>query len=38
MRPLVPVELLGVPKLRSGEVREVVDLGDALLIDATDRL
>jgi phosphoribosylaminoimidazole-succinocarboxamide synthase len=32
------VDLPGVPKLKSGKVREVFDLGDALLIVATDRL
>src|SRR6266513_1020149 len=32
------VELPGVKKLRSGKVREVFDLGDALLFVATDRI
>ncbi len=32
------LDLPGVPKLRSGKVREVFDLGDALLFVATDRL
>ena len=32
------VELPGIPKLRSGKVREVFDLGDNLLIVATDRI
>jgi phosphoribosylaminoimidazole-succinocarboxamide synthase len=32
------IDLPGVPKLKSGKVREVFDLGDALLIVATDRL
>jgi phosphoribosylaminoimidazole-succinocarboxamide synthase len=32
------VELAGVPKLKSGKVREVFDLGDALLFVATDRI
>ncbi len=32
------LDLAGIPKLKSGKVREVFDLGDALLIVATDRL
>ncbi len=32
------LDLPGVPKLRSGKVREVFDLGDTLLFVATDRL
>jgi phosphoribosylaminoimidazole-succinocarboxamide synthase len=32
------VELPGVPKLRSGKVREVFDLGETLLFVASDRL
>jgi phosphoribosylaminoimidazole-succinocarboxamide synthase len=36
--PLLQVELAGVPKLKSGKVREVFDLGDALLFVATDRI
>ncbi len=32
------VEIPGVPKLRSGKVREVFDAGPALLIVATDRI
>ncbi len=32
------VELPGIKKLRSGKVREVFDLGDALLFVATDRI
>src|SRR3954449_9292620 len=32
------LELPGIPKLRSGKVREVFDLGDTLLFVATDRL
>ena len=31
-------DLPGIPKLKSGKVREVFDLGDALLFVATDRL
>lgn len=36
--PLLQVELVGVPKVKSGKVREVFDLGDALLFVATDRI
>jgi len=32
------IELPGLPKIKSGKVREVFDLGDALLFVATDRL
>ena len=32
------MELPGLPKLKSGKVREIFDLGDALLFVATDRL
>jgi len=32
------IELPGIPKLKSGKVREVYDLGDALLFVASDRL
>src|SRR5882724_12536349 len=38
MTPLRNLEIPGVPKLKSGKVREVFDLGDALLFVATDRL
>lgn len=38
MQPLRDLELPGIPKLRSGKVREVFDLGDELLFVATDRL
>ena len=38
MTLLRDLELPGVSKLRSGKVREVFDLGDALLFVATDRL
>ncbi|MGA3172220.1 MAG: phosphoribosylaminoimidazolesuccinocarboxamide synthase [Chthoniobacteraceae bacterium] len=31
-------ELPGIPKLRSGKVREIFDLGDCLLFVATDRI
>jgi len=37
--PLIrTLELPGIPKLRSGKVREIFDLGDTLLFVATDRL
>jgi phosphoribosylaminoimidazole-succinocarboxamide synthase len=35
---MTSLELPGIPKLRSGKVREVFDLGDMLLFVATDRL
>ncbi len=38
METLRVIELPGIPKLRSGKVREVFDLGENLLIVATDRL
>ncbi len=36
--PLLSLDLPGIPKLRRGKVREVFDLGDALLLVATDRI
>lgn len=36
--PVVRVELPGIPKVKSGKVREIFDLGEALLIVATDRI
>ena len=36
--PLLKLDLPGIPKLRSGKVREVFDLDDALLLVATDRI
>lgn len=36
--PLLQIDLPGVPKLKSGKVREVFDLGEALLFVATDRI
>ncbi len=36
--PLLSIELPGVPKLKSGKVREVFDLGDSLLFVASDRI
>src|SRR6478672_11810129 len=38
MTPLRNLDLPGIPKLRSGKVREVFDLGENLLFVATDRL
>lgn len=38
MSGIMSVELPGIPKLRSGKVREVFDLGDNLLFVATDRI
>ncbi len=35
---LLQIDLLGIPKLRSGKVREMFDLGDSLLMVATDRI
>src|SRR5476651_198585 len=35
---LSSIDLPGIPKLRSGKVREVFDLGETLLFVATDRL
>lgn len=36
--PVTQLELPGIPKLRSGKVRELFDLGDALLMVASDRI
>jgi phosphoribosylaminoimidazole-succinocarboxamide synthase len=36
--PVLQVELPGVPKVKSGKVRDIFDLGDALLFVATDRI
>ncbi len=38
VEPLLQLELPGVRKLKSGKVREMFDLGDRLLMVATDRL
>jgi phosphoribosylaminoimidazole-succinocarboxamide synthase len=38
VQTLREIELPGIPKLRSGKVREVFDLGETLLFVATDRL
>jgi phosphoribosylaminoimidazole-succinocarboxamide synthase len=36
--PLLQIELPGIRKLKSGKVREIFDLGDRLLLVATDRI
>jgi phosphoribosylaminoimidazole-succinocarboxamide synthase len=36
--PLLTLDLPGIQKLKSGKVREIFDLGDALLLVATDRI
>src|SRR3954467_4762601 len=36
--PLLQLELPGIPKVKSGKVREMFDLGDRLLLVATDRI
>src|SRR5260370_22452219 len=38
MNTITPIELPGTKKLKSGKVREVFDLGVALLFVATDRI
>src|SRR5436190_15638328 len=35
---VLSLDLPGIPKLRSGKVREVFDLDDSLLLVATDRI
>src|ERR1039458_5003127 len=35
---ITQIDIAGVKKLKSGKVREVFDLGDALLFVATDRI
>ena len=35
---LLQIDLPGIPKLRSGKVREIFDLGDHLLLVASDRI
>jgi phosphoribosylaminoimidazole-succinocarboxamide synthase len=37
-QPISTIDLPGIRKLKSGKVREIFDLGDALLFVATDRL
>jgi phosphoribosylaminoimidazole-succinocarboxamide synthase len=36
--PILQLDLPGIKKLRSGKVRDIFDLGDALLLVATDRI
>jgi len=36
--PLLEIDLPGIPKVKSGKVREVFDLGDSFLFVATDRI
>ncbi len=36
--PILQLDLPGIKKLRSGKVREIFDLGDALLLVASDRI
>jgi len=36
--PVLRLDLPGIPKLKSGKVREIFDLGEALLLVATDRI
>ncbi len=36
--PLLQLDLPGIPKVKSGKVREMFDLGEALLLVATDRI
>jgi phosphoribosylaminoimidazole-succinocarboxamide synthase len=38
MNTITQIEIPGIKKLRSGKVREIFDLGDALLFVATDRI
>lgn len=38
MEPLLTLDLPGIPKVKSGKVREVFDLGEHLLFVATDRI
>lgn len=38
MEPLLTLDLPGIPKVKSGKVREVFDLGQYLLFVATDRI
>ena len=36
--PVLQIELPGIPRVKSGKVREIFDLGDSLLLVATDRI
>src|SRR2546421_1439387 len=37
-KPLLQIDLPGIPKVKSGKVREMFDLGDRLLLVASDRI
>jgi len=37
-QPLLQIDLPGIPRVKSGKVREIFDLGDSLLMVATDRI
>ncbi len=37
-KPVLQLELPGIPKVKSGKVREIFDLGDSFLFVATDRI
>ena len=37
-KPLLQLDLTGIPKVKSGKVREVFDLGEAFLFVASDRI
>ena len=36
--PLLKLDLPGIPKIKSGKVREVFDLGDSFLFVTSDRI
>jgi phosphoribosylaminoimidazole-succinocarboxamide synthase len=36
--PVLNIDLPAIPKVKSGKVREMFDLGDRLLLVATDRI
>jgi phosphoribosylaminoimidazole-succinocarboxamide synthase len=38
MQTLTQIELPGIPKFKSGKVRDIFDLGDSLLLVASDRI
>src|SRR5512145_1988286 len=38
IEPLLRLDLAGLKKIKSGKVREIFDLGDHLLLVATDRI
>src|SRR6185436_13843958 len=37
-QPLLQIDLPGIPRVKSGKVREIFDLGESLLMVATDRI